>query len=76
MDYAKSFDCVITANCWKFFKRQECQASLSASWEICMQVKKHQLELEMEEQNGSILRKEYIKAVYYHSAYLTYIQST
>ena len=41
-----------------------------------MQVKKHQLELEMEEQNGSILWKEYIKAVYYYSAYLAYIQST
>ena len=37
-----------------------------------MQVKKQQLELDMEQQTGSILGKEYIKAVFYHSAYLTY----
>ena len=39
-----------------------------------MQVKKQQLELDMEQQTGSKLGKEYIKAVYYHSAYLTYIK--
>ena len=48
---------------------------LSASWEICMQVKKHQLELDTEQQAGSKLEKEYVKVVC-HSAYLTYIQST
>ena len=37
-----------------------------------MQVKKQQLELNMEQQTGSKLRKEYVKAVYYHPAYLTY----
>ena len=41
-----------------------------------MQVNKQQLELVMEQQNGSRLGKEYIKAVYCHLAYLTYIQST
>ena len=41
-----------------------------------MQVKKQQLELDMEQQTGSKLRKEYIKVVYCHPAYLTYIQST
>ena len=41
-----------------------------------MQVKKQQLELDMEQQTVSKLGKEYIKAVYYHPAYLTYIQST
>ena len=41
-----------------------------------MQVKKQQLELDMEKQTGSKLGKEYIKAVYCHPAYLTYIQST
>ena len=41
-----------------------------------MQVKKQQLELDMEQQTGSKLRKEYIKAVYCHPAYLTYMQST
>ena len=43
---------------------------------ICMQVKKQQLELDMEQQTGSKSGKEYIKAVYCHPAYLTYIQST
>ena len=41
-----------------------------------MQVKKQQLEPDMEQQNGSKLGKEYVKAVYCHSAYLTYMQST
>ena len=49
---------------------------LFASWEICMQVKKQQLELNMELQTGSKLGKEYIKAAYCHPAYLTYVQST
>ena len=41
-----------------------------------MQFKKQQLELDMEQQNGSKLEKEYVKAVYCHHAYLTYMQST
>ena len=41
-----------------------------------MQVKKQQLELDMEQQTGSKSEKEYIKAVYCHPAYLTYMQST
>ena len=41
-----------------------------------MQVKKQQLELDMEQRTGSKLGKEYIKAVYCHPAYLTYMQST
>ena len=49
---------------------------LPASWDICMQVKKQQLELDMEQQTGSKSRKEYLKAVYCHPAYLTYMQST
>ena len=40
-----------------------------------MQVKKQQVELDMEQQTGSILGKEYIKAVYCHPAYLTSMQS-
>ena len=40
-----------------------------------MQVKKQQLELDMEQQTGSKSRKEYVKAVYYHPAYLTYMQN-
>ena len=49
---------------------------LPVSWENCIQVKKQQLELDMEQWNGSKLGKEYIKAVYCHPAYLTYMQST
>ena len=41
-----------------------------------MQVRKQQLELDMEQQAGSKLEKEYVKAVYCHPAYLTYTQST
>ena len=41
-----------------------------------MQVKKQQLEPDMEQRTGSKFRKEYIKAVYCHPAYLTYVQST
>ena len=47
-----------------------------ASWEICMPVNKQQLELDREQQTGSKSGKEYVKAVYCHPAYLTYMQST
>ena len=50
--------------------------TLYASWETCMQIKKPQLELGMEQQTSSKLGKEYIKAVYCHPAYLIYMQST
>ena len=63
-------------NCGKFFKRWEYQIALPTSWEICMQVKKQQLELDMEQWTGSKLGKEYVKAVYCHPAYLTYVQNT
>ena len=66
----------ITTKCGKFGKRWEYQTTLPTSWEICMQVKKQQLEPEMEQRTGSKLGKEYIKAVYCHPAYLTYMQST
>ena len=52
------------------------QTTWPASLEIHMQIKKQQLELDMEQQTGSKLEKEYIKAIYCHPAYLTYIQST
>ena len=66
----------ITTNCGKFLKRRECQTTLPATWEICMQVKKQPLEPEKEQWTGSRLEKEYIKAVYCHPAYLTYMRST
>ena len=52
-DYAKAFDCVDHTNCGKLWKRWEYQPTWPASWEICMQVRKQQLELDMEQQTGS-----------------------
>ena len=53
IDYAKAFDCVDHHKLWKFFKRWEYQTTWPASWEICMQVRKQQLELDLEQQTGS-----------------------
>ena len=61
----KDFDCV-DHNCGKFFKRWQYQTTWPASWETCMQLKKQQLELDMEQQTGSRMGKEYIKAAYCH----------
>ena len=72
IDYAKAFVWV-TINCGKFWKKWEYQITWSASWEICIQVKKQQLELDVEQQTGSKSGKEYVKAVYFHPAYLTYM---
>ena len=66
----------VTTNCGKFWKRWEDQTTLPASWEIHMQIKKQQLEPDMEQQTASRLGKEYVKAVYCHPAYETYMQST
>ena len=71
----KSLILWIITNSGKFFKRQEYQTTLPVSWETCIQVKKQQLEPDTE-QTGSKLGKEYVKAVYCHLAYLTYVQST
>ena len=56
--------------------RWEYQNTLPVSWETCMQVKKQELELDMEKWNDLKLGKEYIKAENCHPAYLTYMQST
>ena len=53
IDYTKAFDFVYHNNCGKFLKRWEYQTTLPASWETCMQVKKQQLEPDMEQQTGS-----------------------
>ena len=72
IDYTKGFNCVDTTNWGKFLERWEYQTTWAPSWEICMQVKKKQLELDMEQQTGSKLGKEYVKAVYCHP----YMQNT
>ena len=70
-DYVKAFDYMDDSKLWKFLKRWEYQTTSPASWEICLQVKKQQLELNMEQKTVSKLGKEYVKAVYCHPAYLT-----
>ena len=52
IDYVKVFVWIII-NCGKFWKKGEYQSTWPASWEICMQVKKQQLEVDMEQQTGS-----------------------
>ena len=52
IDYAKAFDCVDHNKLWKILKEMY-QTTWPASWEICMQVRKQQLELDMEQQTGS-----------------------
>ena len=65
-----------TTNFGKFFKRREYQTTWPSTWEISMQVRKQQLELDMEQQTGSKSGKEYVKTLYCHPAYITYMQST
>ena len=66
LDYAKAFGCVDHNKLWKNLQEMEYQTTWPASWEICMHVKKQQLELDMELQTASKLGKEYVKAVYFH----------
>ena len=75
IDYAKAFDYVDHNKLLKILKEMEYQTTLPASWEICMKVRKQKLEPDVEQQTGSKSGKEYVKAVYCHLAYLTYMQS-
>ena len=63
IDYAKAFDCVDHNKLWKILQEMGIPDHLTSSWETCMQVKKQQLEPEIELQTGSKLEKEYVKAV-------------
>ena len=74
IDYAKAFHCVNHNKLWKIFQEMGILDHLT-TWEICLEVKNQQLEPHME-QTVSRSGKEYIKAVYCHPAYLTYMQST
>ena len=73
IDFAKASDCVDPNKRWKILQEMGIP---DTSWEICMQVKKQQLEPDMEQQTVSKLGKEYIKFVYCHPAYFTFMQST
>ena len=53
IDYAKAFNCVDHNKLWKILKEMGIPDHLTYSWEICMQVRKQQLELDMEQQTGS-----------------------
>ena len=53
IDYAKAFDCVYHNKLWKILQSWEYQTTWPACWEVCMQVKKQHLELDMEQQTGS-----------------------
>ena len=77
--YAKAFDCVDHNELWKILQEMRILKEMTTrltSWEICMQVKKQQLEPDMEQQTGSKLGKKYVKAAYCHPAYLAYMQNT
>ena len=83
-EFQKIF-CFITLKPWLFGSHQTVENSERDGntrpsdlphEKICMQVRKQQLELDMEQQTGSKLRKEFVKALYCHPAYLTYMQST
>ena len=76
IDFTKAFDCVHDNKLRKILKEMGIPDTLPASWETYMQVKKQQLELDMEQWTGLKLGKEYNKAVYCDPAYLTYMQST
>ena len=71
IDYTKAFDCVDHNKLWNILKEMGISDTWPASWETYMQVKKQELQLDMEQQTGSKLGKEYIKAGYCHPAYLT-----
>ena len=53
INYAKAFDCVDHNKLWKILKELGIPTTWPASWETCMQVRKQQLELDMEQQTGS-----------------------
>ena len=70
IDYAKAFDCVDHNKLWKVLQEMGIPDHLT-----CL-LKNLYVELDMEQQTGSKLGKEYVRAVYCHPAYLTYMQST
>ena len=76
IDYAKAFDCVDHNKLWKILQEMGIPDHLTCLWEICMHIKKQQLELGMDQQTGSKSGKEFVKAVYCLPAYLMYMQST
>ena len=73
--HAKAFDCMDHNKLWKILKEMGIPDHFICIRETCMQVKKQQLELDLEKQTGSKSGKECVKAVYYSPPCLTYMQS-
>jgi len=75
IDYTKAFDSVDHNKLWKILKEVGLTDHLTCLLKTCMQLKKQWLELEMEQQTGSKLGKEYVKADNCYFVYLTNMQS-
>ena len=74
--YFKVLDCVDHNKLWEILKEIALPDHLTFSWETCMQVKKQQLERDMEQLTFSKLGKEYNNAIFSHSFYVIYMQCT
>ena len=70
IDYTKAFDCVDHNKLWKLLQEMGIPDHLTCLLRICIQVKKQQLELDVEQRTGFKLSKEYVKVVYWHPAYI------
>ena len=75
-DYAKAFDCVDHNKLWKILKKMGIPDHPTCLLRNLYEVKKQQLEPDVEKQTGSKLGKEYVKALYCYPAYLTSMRST
>ena len=73
IDYDKVFDCVDNRKLWKILQEMGLPDHLTCLLRNLYAIKKQQLEPDMEQWTGSKLGKEYVKAVYCHPAYLTYM---
>ena len=76
IDYTKAFDCVDHNKLWKIPKDMGIPDHLTYLLKNLYAGQEASVELDMEQQTGSKSGKEYVKAVYCHPAYLTYMQST
>ena len=76
IDYAKAFDCVDHNKLWKILKEMWIPDHLICLLGKLYAAQEATVRTDMEQQTGSKLGKEYVKAVYCHLAYLTYMQST
>ena len=75
IDYAKAFDCVVHNKLWKILQEMGMPDHLTCLLRN-LYAGQEALELDVEQQTGSKLGKKYVKAVYCHPTYLTYMQST